>query len=159
MAKLEAVKVTSAGQISIPKCFRGGFCEAGDLLSIEPYADGLLLRRLKPFQESTPIDDTNLKKKISMTPSDPGHSIDWEMDEPVSDFLIEARDTCAACVDDRADDVADNTADDATDIRANDDADDRADDAMDDRANDGEKEETAKMRKEMWKALLDSRAL
>lgn len=141
MAKLQIAKMTVAGQISIPKPLRESFCQAGDYLTLEPYADGLLIRRVKPFQEEGTTDEKYINKLKHVTAAPNGESIDWVVDEPVCDLTTGL----------------------PLPTPHNDDAEWGEQDAPEGQQADSDEPEdpeaAAKVRKEMWKALLDSRAL
>jgi len=52
MTNMSISKITSAGQISIPKDLRESRgLEASDYVSIEPLGEGLYLRKVKSFKE------------------------------------------------------------------------------------------------------------
>jgi len=136
MSKLHIAKVTAAGQISIPKPLREQFCQSGDYITLEPYVDGLLLRRVKPFEEEGTTDEDNIKKFKPIPITIPSsESIDWEMEEAPPE--PEAEEQGPSCpMDEPVDPPINESIDNG----------------------DADPEVTAKMRKEMWKALLDSRA-
>ena len=136
MSKLHTAKMTVAGQISIPKPLRDDFCDPGDMLSLEPFADGLLIRRIKSFQDED-FTDEMYKKQIKWTPISTSNSeaIDWEMEETVQEPTEEQEGpTCPM--------------------------DEPVDPPINQPMKQGEvdPEEAARVRREMWKALLESRA-
>ncbi len=145
MTNLHTAKMTVAGQISIPKPLREDFCQPGDHLTLEPFADGLLIRRIKPFQEDGTIDDEYIKQAKQFASSPDGESIDWEVDETPVD-----KGPGTEVPSSRIDEAEWEDQDEAT----------ASDEDRDDDGPGGEdSEEEAQKRKEMWKALLDSRAI